>query len=72
MTMTEPSVQKMPGYKRVEGFPEGAQIVSMIEFKGQVLVATTEGIYRIEDDKAVRLKFVEKENESESEPIATR
>lgn len=38
------------------------KIVSMIEFNGQVLVATERGVYRIEGDKINRLEFVEKEN----------
>lgn len=38
------------------------KIVSMLEFKGQVLIATERGIYRIEDGKIKRLEFVEKEN----------
>ena len=62
-------VQKRPGCKPIQGFPEDVEIVSMIEFKGRVLVATTEAIYTIENDKATRLKL--KENPSESEPTRT-
>ena len=39
-------------------------VVSMIEHQGRILVATQKGIYKLEDDKMVRLQFVEKiENE---------
>ncbi len=37
------------------------KIVSMLEFQGQVFVATERGIYKIEGDKIKRLQFVEKE-----------
>ena len=35
-------------------------IVSMLEFHGFVYVATQKGVYRIEDDKVVRLEIVDK------------
>ncbi len=37
------------------------KIVSMLEFRGQILVASERGVYRIKDDKIIRLEFVEKE-----------
>ena len=40
---------------------EEKKVVSMIEFQGKVYVATEKGIYRIEDDKLVRLEFEETE-----------
>jgi len=39
---------------------EDKVIVSMLEFQGVIFVATQKGIYKIVDDKLVRLKFVEK------------
>ena len=47
ITFSEPDVDKV--------------IVSMIEFQGVVLVATQKGVYKIVDDKLVRLEFVEKD-----------
>ncbi len=38
---------------------EDKEIVSMIEYNGQILVALANGVYRIEGDKLVRLKFKE-------------
>ena len=35
-------------------------IVSMIEFKDKIYVATQKGIYAVDDDKLVRLEFEEK------------
>ena len=43
-----------------EADPDKA-IVSMIEWQGFIYVATKKGVYRIEDNKMVRLEFVEKE-----------
>ncbi len=40
---------------------ENRKIVSMIEYQGQILVATQKGIYRLENEKMIRLDFVEKE-----------
>ena len=37
------------------------EIVSMIEWQGFIYVATKKGVYRIEDDKMVRLEFVDKD-----------
>ncbi len=36
-------------------------IVSMVEFKGKIIVATQKGIYEIKDDGLHRIKVVEKE-----------
>ena len=36
-------------------------IVSMIEFQDRIYVATQKGVYIIDNDKLVRLEFVEKE-----------
>ncbi len=38
-------------------------VVSMIEFKDRIYVATQKGVYYITDDKMVRLKFKEKKEE---------
>lgn len=55
-------VEKRKGCKFAFAEPdnENRKIVSMIEYKGQVLVATQKGIYRLEDNKMVRLQ-IEKE-----------
>lgn len=42
------------------------KIVSMLEFQGQVLIATERGIYRIENGKMKRLEFVEKEPDEQT------
>lgn len=62
-------VEKRKGIK----FPlsesdEDKIIVSMIEFQGQVLVATQKGVYRLEDDVLTRLEFVEMP-EQEPSPV---
>ena len=36
---------------------ENRRIVSMLEYKGQIFVATEKGIYKIEGNELVRLKF---------------
>ncbi len=46
-----------------EGDPE-RKIVSMCTFRDHVYVAAKVGVYRIENDELVRLKFSEKEGES--------
>ena len=42
---------------RVCTFPPGEAIVSMIEYRGRVLVATNWNVYEIEDGKLRRLVF---------------
>lgn len=39
--------------------PEEMEVVGMVTFRDQILIATKKGVYRIEDGVAVRLKFVE-------------
>lgn len=39
--------------------------VSMVEFKGSIYVASTNGVYRIVDDKLVELKFNDGEDNAE-------
>ncbi len=48
-----------PAFTFNEADPE-KRVVSMVEFKGFVYVATQKGVYRMEGEKMVRLKFVEK------------
>ena len=68
-----PEAKRRTGMKLVTGFPEGAEIMSMVEFKGKLMVATTEGVYEVKDNKATKLKLIEKEinNDSEQEPTRT-
>lgn len=49
--------------------PEEMEIVGMVTFRNQVLIATKKGVYRIEDGVAVRLQFVEKITEGEAPRI---
>lgn len=54
-------VEKRKGVKFALAEPddEDRRIVSMIEFQGQVLVATQKGVYRLKDDTLTRLEFVD-------------
>lgn len=57
-------MEKREGAKFIpfaESDDEDRKIVSMIELQGSVFVATQKGVYKIVDDKLVRLEFVEKE-----------
>ncbi|KKM83802.1 hypothetical protein LCGC14_1305800 [marine sediment metagenome] len=40
-------------------------IVSTVEHKGNLYIATQKGIYRLEDDKMVRLQLIDKGVENE-------
>ncbi len=57
----EGGVKKRKGMKFTFNEPdEDKRVVSMLEFKDFVYIATQKGIYRIEGDDVVRLQFVEK------------
>jgi len=47
--------------KILKEFPASEPIVSMIQFKGRILLATTQRVYEIIDDKVVPLVFHEAE-----------
>jgi hypothetical protein len=53
-----------PGTKflPVKGFPKNTHIVSMITWKGKLMVATTGAVYEIRDNKATKLKLKEADN----------
>ena len=52
--MTEPRA----GYKYITALPDGEACVGITNFKGQVMVATTDRIYRLGDDGVLEpLKF---------------
>ena len=54
-------VERRKGIKLAFAEPDPDMvIVSMLEFHGFVYVATQKGVYRIEDDKVVRLEMVDK------------
>lgn len=59
-------VKKRTGMKAATGFPEGAVIVSMVNYKDKLMVATTEGIYQIRQGKAIKLEIIEQENDNDN------
>ncbi|KKN23583.1 hypothetical protein LCGC14_0903620 [marine sediment metagenome] len=46
------------GYKTIHEFDPDQRVVSMIEFKGNIYVASTFQVWRIEGDTLVPLYFV--------------
>jgi len=65
--MNRRSLEKRKGIKHIfaEADPDKI-IVSMLEWRGSVYVATQRGVYRIEDGKLVRLEFVEKKEDEQA------
>lgn len=55
---TTPAVKKRPGTKLVKEFPEGEICVSMIEFKGDIFVATNKHMYTMIEKKLHKLEIV--------------
>lgn len=61
ITKRQMIAKRRKGTKFVFGKPDPDMvIVSMIEWEDKIYVATQKGIYRIENDKLVRLEIVEK------------
>lgn len=54
--MTE---QMRSGTELIAMVPEGEKVVGMVVFKGQVIIAMTCGIYRVEGDALVPIPLVE-------------
>ena len=54
----EPNITKRAGTKHLKTFPVGEPIVSMIQFKGTLYVASTKGVFRLIDDEFHQMKFV--------------
>jgi hypothetical protein len=55
----EIGIKPRKGMKIVKGLPTGSRIVSMIEWKGKLMVATTEDVYEIKKEIATPLKLQE-------------
>lgn len=56
------NVKDFPRYRKdgahwVATIPEGESVVSMIEYRGLILVATTHYVFRLEKDRLVALRF---------------
>ena len=52
---------KRTGTKFIKTFPEGETCVSMIEFKGEIFVATNKHVYKMFEEKLHKIEIVEKE-----------
>ena len=50
-------VKEMPGVQYVTAVPGDAKVVSMIEFRGIIYVATSTGVYMLVDDKLKAVEF---------------
>lgn len=48
------------GMKYIKSFPKAEPIVSMIDFKGRILVATTQRIFELKDNKITLIKIESK------------
>lgn len=46
-----------PSIKRICDLPEGQEVKGMVLFNDNVIVATTLGVWRLEDDELVPIKF---------------
>ena len=57
-------VEKRKGIKYPFAEPDPDKVVvSMLEFQGNVYIATQKGVYILKDDILIRLKMVDKTNE---------
>ncbi len=56
--------EKQQKFKQIHQFDEDEKVVSMIEFKGRIIIATEKGVYRVSED----LEQVEKLELVEDEP----
>ena len=54
----ESNITKRPGTKLLKTFPVDEPLVSMIEFKGTIYVASTKGVFKMIDDEFHQLEFV--------------
>ncbi len=54
----ESNITKRPGTKCLKTFPVGEPLVSMIEFKGTLYVASTKGVFKLVDDEFYQMEFV--------------
>ncbi len=53
----DPKSIKRKGFKFIKEFPKLEPIVSMIEFKGRIIVATAKRIYELKEDKIIPIKI---------------
>ncbi len=50
-------IKKRKGFKFIKEFPKVEPIVSMINFKGKILVATTKKIYELKENKIIPIEI---------------
>lgn len=56
-------MNKRVGTKFIKAFPEGEVCVSMVEFKGEILVATNKHIYKLFEEKLHKIDIVQEQPE---------
>ncbi len=63
-TANFPEIAMRPGLRLVQAFAQNETPVSMVQFKGTLYVATSIGIYRLDNDseRLEPVKFKEEEN----------
>lgn len=54
-------VKKIKGYKLIKQFPESESIVSMLEFKGRIFIATSKQVYELVGDDLLEPIKIKKE-----------
>lgn len=50
-------MKKRKGVKYLKGLPKDEHIVSMVKFKGKIIIATTKGVYELKDGKIEKIKL---------------
>lgn len=56
--MAKSDIKRRPGTTLLKTFPAGEPLVSMIEFKGTIYVASTKGVFKLVDNEFHQMEFV--------------